>query len=144
MESLATPPWETPDWWKMNDVERRKATAEWAWANSDHFAKVIRDVMDERGIEYVAAAMYYGSVGYYPPRTAVNVIKEWLERQNAEGLDWEAKHSGGSERTICLYYWNRTYEIYSDVIKFEGINEKERERILNTVRKALRGEPWWE
>ena len=68
----------------------------------------LEQYVNEKGLDWVVAAVVDGSIGYYTPEIAERMIKATLE-----GKLWI------SERTLACYSGDQVQEILSDIRKFE-------------------------
>ena len=88
--------------------------------------KFVEQVIKEKGEEYVIAALFVDSVGYWTPEAAKNQLEFWKR-----GMD-----TCGAERTICMFNWNFTEELYSAIRYFEqAYSEEERQKYINFVKQ---------
>ena len=86
----------------------------------------IERVIKEKGEEYVIAALFVDSAGYWTPTAAKNQLEFWKQ-----GID-----TCGAERTMCLFNWNFTEELYKAIRYFEqAYSEEERQKYINYVKQ---------
>jgi hypothetical protein len=94
--------------------------------NKENIEK-IRQYYDNKGMLWLVAAAVEGSIGYYYPKAAENLIKSTLE-----GKIWV------SERCAACYKGDQTVEILSDIRHFEWLEKEHPEKakaIIELVKK---------
>lgn len=89
--------------------------------------QLIKNYINAKGLEWVAAALMEASCGYYTPSKAFSLIEDALER----GIS-------GFERTICLFNWDAEEEVIRACRVFESLPEDRQEHYLK-VFKSLKG-----
>ena len=87
--------------------------------------KFVEQVIREKGEEYVIAALFVDSVGYWNPEAAKNQLEIWKR-----GHDTCA-----AERTICMFNYNFTEELCSAIQYFEFLSEEEKQKYINFVKQ---------
>ena len=89
---------------------------------------------EERGEDWVVAAMVEGSLGYHTPQHARNLIKRFREGIKE---DW-------CERCLAMFQGNLLRMMYYDIRIFERVEEKDPERakrIIKFVRNVEKLKP---
>jgi len=74
----------------------------------------IRKVVEEKGEDWVVAAMVEGSIGYHTPHHARRLIRDYLGGRKRDAC----------ERCLCCYGGNLEEMIWHDIKAFEYVEEK--------------------
>lgn len=100
-----------------------------ALATEEEMTEKINKALEEKGEDWVVAAMVEGSLGYHTPQHARNLIRSFREG-NKE--DW-------CERCLAMFQGNLLRMMYYDIRIFERLEEKDPERakrIIEFVKKV--------
>jgi hypothetical protein len=84
----------------------------------------IRKTLDEKGVNWIIAAIVEGSIGYYDPHGARRVIEKYIEgeRQNF------------CERCYCLYDGDQEKMVLDDIRKFLYLEQSCPDRFKNVMK----------
>lgn len=100
-----------------------------ATATENEMIEKINKTLEEKGEDWVVAAMVEGSIGYHTPRHARLLIKRFRE---GEREDW-------CERCLAVFKRNLVRMIYHDIRVFESLEKRDPEkakRIIELVKKV--------
>ena len=86
---------------------------------------VVNKILEEKGENWLCAALVDGSIGYYTPTSAKIIVQEF-ERGETENY---------SERCIALYRCNLLKELVHDIRSFENHENYDSEGVQRLIRK---------
>jgi len=86
--------------------------------------KFVEQVIREKGEEYVIAALFADSIGYWTPEVARKQLEFWKRGDPC-----------GGERTLALFGGNFTEELYTAIDHFEFFSEEKRQKYIEFVRQ---------
>ncbi len=89
----------------------------------------INGILEEKGEDWVVAAMVEGSIGYHTPKHARLLIRRFREGEREDYC----------ERCIALFNCNLVDMVYWDVVRFERLEERYPEKVkklLEFVKKV--------
>jgi len=91
----------------------------------------LRNIIRKKGLDWAAAALVYGSIGYYAPPGAYRRVKDILD-----GI-----YPGSSERTMACFKNDIEAEHLSDFESFDWLcsyNPEKANRVVSLVKSFLR------
>lgn len=86
-------------------------------------------IVQEKGVEWAAAALVEGSYGYYSPSTALLIVNDMLETKQLYG---------GAERTCACFKGNPVAELESDFKTFESLEKRDPDKAKHIVEMVKR------
>lgn len=78
----------------------------------------------EKGECWAASALVHNSCGYYTPKQALKIIKEFVETKTL---------CGGAERTLCCFKGNPYEEMEFDFMCFQRIDNDRANGIIQRI-----------
>ena len=86
--------------------------------------KILED--SERGRDWLVAAIVHGSIGYYTPLGAENILNNYIrgDRENY------------SERCVTCFQCDLEKEIFHDVSAFQTLDQSRQTKLIQRIREV--------
>jgi hypothetical protein len=86
--------------------------------------KILED--NQRGRDWLVAAIVHGSIGYYTPLGSENILNSYIrgERENY------------SERCVTCFQCDLEKEILHDIAAFESLDQSTKTKLVETIREV--------